>query len=71
MMVEGMGANLESQTQSPKLVSRHCLALGGLWHVKCPAQTMLGKKFGHAQIQRMAIVPTGRDVGLRLHDNPP
>jgi hypothetical protein len=66
--MQGMCTNFESETELPDLGCRHRLILGGHRDVKCAAQTMLREQLGHTQIQRMAVVPTGRDEGRRFHD---
>src|SRR5215831_15168488 len=70
IMVQRMGADFEAESQLAKLSSRHRLGRGGHWHIECPGQSMPLEQLSHAKIQRMAVVPAGRDVGLRPHDNP-
>ena len=69
-MMQRCAHNLESRAQLPKLGHRHGSMLAGHRHIKGARQAILGEQLRHATIERMTVVPTGRNVRERFPARP-
>ncbi len=69
-VMEGMRAQLEGGTQLADLPGRHRLGVGRQRHVEGPLQIGPMEHLGHAEIERMSIVPACRDQRCRDHVSP-